>query len=346
VSRHLDLCRVHVSGRIVDALRCLDRSGTEIALVVDDVDHLEGTMTDGDIRRALLSGASMDSPLAPYIQRDYTSVGPNAMRAEVLDLMQARVISGIPILGDGGELLGLHLIHEILGAIERPNCAVVMAGGRGTRLGPLTEDLPKPMLRVAGRPILERIVLHLVGFGIRRIFLSINYLGHIIEEHFGDGSGFGCQIEYLREQSFLGTGGSLALLSPPPNAPVLVMNGDLVTQADLGSMLAQHEVSEGVATVAVRRYFHTVPFGTVELTDGRLTVLEEKPQICRLVNAGIYVLNPELIARVPSDTEYPLTSLLTSCIARDEPVYAFEIEDDWIDVGQREHLARAAGREP
>lgn len=345
MKRHLEVCRVHVSGRIVDAMRCLHRSGMEIALVVDDRNHLEGTITDGDIRRALLGGASMESALSPFVQRKYTSVGPEATRAEVLDLMQARTISGIPIVDTDGELLGLHLIHEMLGAVERPNWAVVMAGGRGTRLGSLTKNRPKPMLRVAGRPILERIVLHLVSFGIRRIFLSINYLGHVIEEHFGDGTPFGCRIEYLREKSYLGTGGSLALLAEPCQAPILVMNGDLVTQADLGALLAQHDPDQRVATVAVRRYFHTVPFGTLEIEDGRVTEMEEKPTLSRFINAGIYVLNPELVTRVPRDKEFPLTSLLEDCLARGEHVGAFEIEDDWIDVGRHDQLARAGGQE-
>jgi dTDP-glucose pyrophosphorylase len=342
---HLQLCRVHISKRLLDAMESLDRSGIEITLIVDDEDRLVGTLTDGDIRRALLNGAGLDSPLAPYSQKAFTAVGLRTGRAEVLDLMQARTISQIPIVDGDGKLIGVHLLHEILGAVERPNWAVVMAGGQGTRLRPLTEAVPKPMIRVAGRPILERIVLHLVSFGIRRIFLSINYLGHVIEEHFGDGARFGCRIDYIREERPLGTGGALGLLPQPPSDPVVVMNGDLVTQADLGAMVEFHARGEQAATVGVRRYFHTVPFGCVELEGDRVVRMEEKPRLSMLANAGIYVLDAKLPGRVPRDQFLPLPGLLEDCLARGEKVAAFEIEDDWIDVGERDQLHRANGRD-
>ena len=343
MSRHLDVCRLHVSKKLVDALRSLERSGIEIALIVDDDDRLVGTLTDGDIRRALLREAPLDSPLAPYIQRDFTVVGPETGRAEVLDLMRARTFGQIPIVDAEGKLVGVHLLHEILGAIERPNSAVIMAGGQGTRLWPLTESIPKPMIRVAGRPILERIVLHIVSFGIRRIFISIKYLGHLIEEHFGDGTRFGCRIEYLKEERRLGTGGSLALLPEVPGHPLLAMNGDLITQADLGAMIEFHERGTQQVTLGVRRYVHTVPFGCVELEGDQVARMEEKPSLTVLANAGIYVLNPHLVTRVPKDQEFNLPALLEDCLARGEAVRAFEIEEDWIDVGHRDQLRQARG---
>lgn len=323
----------------------LERGAVGIALVVDEANRLVGTLTDGDVRRALLKGASRESELAPHVCTNITAVGSRAGRAEVLDLMQARRIEQIPIVDEEGRLLGLHLLHEVLGNIERPNWAVIMAGGQGTRLWPLTENLPKPMIRVAGRPILERLVLQLVGFGITRIFVSIHYLGDLIEQHFGDGSRFGCRMEYLREDRPLGTGGSLSLLPEVPQHPLIVMNGDLVTQADLGSMLAFHERAGQRATIGVRRYYHTIPFGCVELDGSRVTQFDEKPRLTRLINTGIYVLDPQVVARVPRGQEFALPSLLEDCLGRGEPVGAFEIEDDWIDIGQREHLTRARGGE-
>ena len=163
MDNHLDACRLHVSASLIEAMMSLEKSGIEITLIVDGDGRLVGTLTDGDIRRALLKGAPLESPLEPYLQKNFTAVGPRTGRAEVLDLMQSRTISQIPIVDGAGRLVGVHLLHEVLGAIERPNWAVVMAGGQGTRLRPLTETIPKPMLRVAGRPILERIVLHLVS---------------------------------------------------------------------------------------------------------------------------------------------------------------------------------------
>jgi dTDP-glucose pyrophosphorylase len=342
----LEACRVLVGATVREAMWALERGGAEIALVVDDNGRLVGTMTDGDVRRALLAGAALDSPLEPHIQRTFTAVTTQAGRAEVIDLMRARTIGQIPIISADGQLVGLHLLHEIIGAKERLNWAVVMAGGKGSRLWPMTEDIPKPMLRVAGRPILERVVLHLAGFGIRRLFLSVNYLADVIADHFGDGSRFGCQIEYLREEQPLGTGGSLSLLPEPPSHPLIVMNGDLVTEADIGAMLDFHARAGQRATVGVRRYSHTVPFGCVEVDGDRIVQMEEKPSLVRLVNAGIYVIDPDLVARVPIRQEYPMPRLVDDCIARGERVAAFEIEADWIDIGQRDQLKRAREGQP
>ena len=339
--KRLEHTCVPVTARLVDAMRSLELSGVEISLLTDAEGRLAGIVTDGDIRRALLKGATLESPVGPHMVREFTRVSPDAGRAEVLDLMQARTLEQIPVVDAEGKLAGLHLLHELVGATERPNWAVIMAGGKGVRLRPITEHLPKPMIPVAGRPILERLVLHLVGCGIRRVFLSINYLGHIVEQHFGDGSRFGCRIEYLREEQPLGTGGALGLLSEPPTAPLLVMNGDVVTQVDLGAMLDFHERGGHKATMGVRVYSHTVPFGCVETMDGRVTELVEKPDLTRLINTGIYVLDPPLLGRVPCGRNFPITELFTDCLQRGESVGAYEMEADWIDVGQREQLKQA-----
>jgi dTDP-glucose pyrophosphorylase/CBS domain-containing protein len=341
--RGLAVATVAQTATLRDAMTALDRSTYEIALVVDEGGRLVGTMTDGDVRRALLHGAPLDAGVVPHMQRNFTAVDPRANRAEVLDLMQARGISQIPVLDAGGQLVGLHLLRDVIGPVERPNWAVIMVGGRGSRLAPLTDDVPKPMLRVAGRPILERIVLHLVGHGIRRIFLAINYLGHVIEAHFGNGEQFGARIEYLREQRPLGTGGSLSLLPERPTEPVLVMNGDLVTQLDMGRLFAFHESGGQAVSVAVRKYFHTVPFGCVELDGDRLIGLEEKPTLTRLVNAGIYVLAPGIVASMPRGEPTSLPEVVSGAMARNEVVRVFEIDEDWIDVGQREQLRQARG---
>lgn len=331
------------SGTIRDAMLSLEHSGLYVALIVDDTRRLVGIMTDGDIRRALLAGATASDSVTVHMQRNFTSVGTRAGRAEVIELMQARYIQQIPVIDGDGCLVGLHLLRDVIGVHERPNWAVVMAGGRGTRLAPLTDEIPKPMLRVAGRPILERIVLHLVGQGIRNIFLSIGYLGHIIRDHFGDGSRLGANIEYLAEDRPLGTGGALALLPTAPAHPVLVMNGDLVTQADLAGLLAFHETGDHVATVAVRKYFHTVPFGCVELDGDRLVRLEEKPTLTRLVNAGIYVLSPALITGLQKNVSTTVPEILASAMNAGSSVRAFEIDDDWIDIGHRDQLNQARG---
>ena len=338
----LAAAQVLVSGTLRDVALAIDRSRLGVALVVDADKRLLGIFTDGDVRRSLLRDATLDSRLEGYLRREFTSVSPTAARAEVLELMQARRFLVVPILDERGVLVGLHHLHDLLGVAPRTNWAVIMAGGRGARLGPLTGDVPKPMLKVAGRPIIERLVLHLVGFGVRRIFIAVNYLGHVIEDHFGDGKLFGCTIEYLREQQPLGTCGALSLLPARPSEPFLVVNGDLVTQANIAAMFDGH-TGNTMISVATRRYLHTVPYGAVDLDGSRVTGFVEKPTLDRLINAGIYVVSPQLLDRVPKDTELGMPELIATCLERGERVEAFEIADDWIDVGQKEQLRQARG---
>jgi dTDP-glucose pyrophosphorylase len=337
----LALSTVPESGTVRDAMRALDRSGSRIALAVDPAGRLVGVATDGDLRRALLAGALLDGPIAPHLTRSFVSVTRRDGRADVLELMRARRIENIPVLDDDGRPVALHLLHEFLETTERDEWALIMAGGKGRRLRPLTDDVPKPMLHVAGRPILERLVVHLVGFGIKRMFISTNYLGHLIEEHFGDGSRYGCRIEYLREDRPLGTAGALGLLPEPPAVPVLLLNGDLVTSADIGAFLDAHRASEPAATIGVRRYLHTVPFGCVERDGERVLGIAEKPVIEREVAAGMYVLGPAAVGVVAPGTAIDMPDVITTLLERGERVHAFEIEDDWIDIGQREQLERA-----
>ena len=337
----LELCQVLQDGRLLDAMLSLERSAAEIVLIVDRNGRLLGTLTDGDIRRALLKGAKLETPLAPYIRRECISAPPEMPREAVIDLMQALHISQIPVVDEDGQVKGLHLLQSLIGSTELPNWAVIMAGGQGTRLRPLTEHVPKPMLKVAGRPILERLVLHLVGSGIRRVFISINYLGHMIEEHFGNGERFGCRIEYLRESQLLGTGGSLALLPEIPKNPLLVLNGDLVTQMSFAAMLEFHKGEGYVATLGTREYSHVVPFGCVKLESGQIVQFEEKPLLRRYINTGLYVIEPTLLERIPKQEAFPITNLFEDCIARQERLGAFEVEDEWIDVGRRDQLKMA-----
>ncbi len=308
-----------------------------IVLMVDQTGRLVGTITDGDIRRAILSGASLKDGMRPYAQHQFARVSPIAGRVEVLDIMQARRLEQIPVVDHTGRLTGLHTLHEVMGRAELANCAVIMAGGQGMRLRPVTEHIPKPMIKVAGRPILERLVLHLVGCGIRKIYLAVHYLGHVIEKHFQDGTAYGCRIEYLREEDPRGTGGALGLLPAKPKAPLLVLNGDLITQVDFAAMLRFHVAGGYDATMAVRRYGHQVPFGCVDMKGELITRLEEKPVLEKMINAGIYVVNPALLRRIPRRF-FPITDLFSSCLNRGGKVGAYEVEEEWLDIGQRDQL--------
>jgi NDP-sugar pyrophosphorylase family protein len=218
-----------------------------------------------------------------------------------------------------------------------------MAGGKGARLGALTLHVPKPMLRVAGRPILERIVLHLVGNGVRRVFLAVNYLAEVIESHFRDGEGFGCRIEYLREEQPLGTGGALALLPEPPQRALLVMNGDLITQTQVGRMLDFHEEGGQAVTMAVRRHVQQVPYGCVEVSGDALVGFAEKPTSEHLINTGIYVLAPQALRMLRCGEAISVPALIERVRGADGAVRVFETDDEWIDVGQVDELSRARG---
>lgn len=339
-----DYC-VSVGGSIRDALTVIDYGGIGLAIVCSAQFRVTGVISDGDIRRALLAGKGLESPLSPHVVSGYVRVAPGASRVEVLELMQARRLQQIPIVDDEDVLQGMHTLHGILGGEVRSNWAVIMAGGKGTRLGSITRHTPKPMLPVAGRPILERLVLHVMSFGVRRIFLSVNHLGHVIEEHFGDGQALGCQIEYLREENPMGSGGSLSLLPEAPTAPVIVLNGDLVTEADIGALLEFHAKGEYYATMGLRPYQHEIPFGCVQTEQGRIMTLEEKPLVERNINAGVYVLSPQAVASIPPNTAFPITNLFESALAEQISCGAYLIENDWIDVGQPSQLAQAQGRQ-
>jgi dTDP-glucose pyrophosphorylase len=333
---------VHADATLRTAMKAIDESGEGVTHVLDDDAKLLGILTDGDVRRALLKGASMDDSVDPWMARDYISVGIDAGRAEVLDLMQAHLMRHVPVVDDEGTLCGIHFLHNVIGAQKRNNWAVIMAGGKGTRLYPITKNMPKPMVKVAGRPILERLILHLVGFGIRRIFISINYMGHVIQKHFGDGERFGCSIEYLEEDEPLGTGGALSLLPVKPADPLIVMNGDLVLQANLEQMLSFHNRGGYYATIGAHKYSHQVPYGCIKVENDCVCALEEKPVASYLVNAGLYVLSPEAVASIPKEY-FPITGLFEEAIAKERSCGSFLIHDDWADVGQVADLKKAQG---
>ncbi|MDE0836951.1 MAG: nucleotidyltransferase family protein [Akkermansiaceae bacterium] len=339
----LSIYTLDSNATIREAMAAIDAGATGVAMILGDKSRLEGLMTDGDLRRMLLAGAEMHSPITSAINRKFTSVSPSTPRADVLDLMHARTIEQIPVVDDDGRLVGVHSLGRIVMKDTLPNWAVIMAGGKGTRLGELTENIPKPMLKVAGRPILERIILHLVGSGVRRIFIAVNYLSHVIEEHFGDGSDFGCAIEYIREESPLGSGGALSLLTEKPEHPLIVMNGDLVTDFHVRRMLQHHEKGGYIATVGLNYYSHRVPFGCVTLEGGSVSEIREKPLLIERVNCGIYAISPDLLTRIKPEF-FPITELFDQCLKNNEPVGGYVIEEDWVDIGLPEELINAQGK--
>jgi dTDP-glucose pyrophosphorylase len=333
---------IHANDSLFHGMQAVEQAGHEVALVVSE-DKLVGLLTGGDCRRALLHGMGFDAPVQRAMQTEFTWVPPSMGRAEVLDLMKARRFKQVPVLSSDGKLLGLHLLDDLLGTTERKNAALILCGGLGTRLRPITESIPKPMIPVAGRPILERLVLHLVGFGFRDLYLAVHYLGNMIEDHFGDGSRFGCRIHYIREEKPLGTGGAIGLLPDHVNAPFLVINGDLVTQFDAGQLLDCHQASGNRITIGASSYVHEVPFGVLATDNQRVLSIQEKPKLSFSISAGIYVIEPSIRDRIQPPEFTPITAIIEQCLAAGEPVGYFPIDQEWVDVGRHDELKRARG---
>jgi dTDP-glucose pyrophosphorylase len=348
MARDLSTACAPVTATVRDALVVIDRSATSVCLLVDDDDRLHGLLTDGDLRRALLRGTSLEDPALDHASTTPHTVGSGTSRAAVLDLMSALRISAVPEVDDAGRLLGLHTLSDVVGATPLPNVAVIMAGGRGSRLGDLTQDTPKPLMTVAGRSIIEWIILGLVGDGIRDVYVSVNYLAEQIEEHLGDGSRLGCTVRYLREEPDrpLGTAGSLTLLRaerPDLPDPVVVMNGDLMVQFDVGNLLETHRRTGALVTVGTRTYQHEVPFGVIESERGRVTAVTEKPTLSFDINAAVYAVEPRALAWLPEGRASTMPGLVETCLERGEVVTAWPITSEWIDVGTPKDLARAKG---
>lgn len=326
--------RVAPEASVKHTMAVIDQARLGIALVVDADDRLLGTVTDGDVRRAILRGVGLDAPVREVMATRFTVLEEGASDQDALETMQAHQVGQVPALDREGRVRGIFALPDLLAGETRPNWVVVMAGGQGQRLRPLTNDLPKPMLPVGEQPLLEIAVRRLVSHGLRELFLSVHYLGLRIEEHFGDGSAFGCHIRYLREPQPLGTGGALALLPERPRHPLLVINGDLITDLNFSAMLGAHARHGGAATMCVREYTHEIPYGVVRVADDQVAGLEEKPVRRELINAGIYVLDPALLDLVPRGEAYTLTRLIEDAMARGGSVVPFVVHERWLDIGR------------
>lgn len=341
-----DLPCVDERATLRDAVQAIQDFSVSVCLLEDRDGRLVGTLSDGDVRRAFLAGAALDGPARPWANAQPSTVPAGTERSAVLDLMQALGVPQIPEVGVDGRVVRLHLLRNIVGGPSRSNIAVILAGGRGTRLRAVTGDLPKPMVPVAGRPILERLVLHLVGSGITDVRLAVGYGADVIERHFEDGERFGCRITYLREEQPLGTAGPLrGLLEDLPDEPIVVMNGDLVTSFSVSGLLSTHLSTGADLTVAVTDYAHEVPYGvlTTDGEDGRVTGLHEKPTWIGTVNAGVYAVAPRVIGRIPEGRSVPMTELIERCIETGGRVTAWRTVGEWHDVGRPDDLARARG---
>lgn len=337
----LDGIVVNHDAPLIDAINVIDKSGLQIALAVDEERKLVGILTDGDVRRALLGGAVLESPITPFVNRNYKFGFAGEERDRLFARMKLNKIRQIPILDDTGKLIGLVTFDDLLTPEKMPNLVVLLAGGQGKRLRPLTESCPKPLLKVGGRPLLETMISNLKEQGFENMVISLNYLGEQIRDHFGDGSAFGVDISYVVEDMPLGTGGPLSLLSERPREPIIVMNGDLLTKVNFKKLLEFHESSGTVVTVCAREHKTVVPYGVIEVDGDRLETLVEKPTQSCLVSAGIYVLDPAVIDIIPKNTFIDMPDIMNIVLREGQRPAVFPLYEYWLDIGQPEDYKRA-----
>lgn len=331
------------SAPIIDAVRIIDAGSLQIALVTDDRSRLVGVVTDGDVRRALLRGISFDQSVSTIMNRSFLAADVHASPDDILSLMKQKGLQHIPLVDGDGRIVDLKVMVDMIKPPGRDNRVVLMAGGLGTRLQPLTDACPKPMLMVGETPILEIILKNVIGFGLRKFYISVNYRAEIIENYFGDGSRWGVEIQYIYEKRMMGTAGALALLPEVPEHPLIVINGDILTRVNVQQLLDYHNSHGACATMCVRDYHFQVPYGVVKTSHHLLTGIDEKPVQRFFVNAGIYVLNPEVLALVPRETPFDMPDLFTRLIAGKYETVAFPIREYWIDIGKMDDFKRANG---
>lgn len=325
----------------LEALNVIDRGAAQIALVVNEQQYLLGTLTDGDIRRALLNGETLDSPVERLMNRHFHSVVSSEDLDTALLLMRQKSLRHIPVIDAHGRVEQLLLLQEFLASPELPNAVVIMAGGKGTRLLPHTENCPKPMLVIGDTPMLEILLRQYIDSGFKQFYFSVNYLKEQIINYFQDGSAWGVSINYLIEDQPLGTAGSLQLLPSSLSSPFLVLNGDVLTRLDPTQLLKYHLEHKARATLCVREHELTVPFGVVEISGVELVSFAEKPTYRHLINAGVYVIDPVLLTLLSSQQYTDMPTLLLAAQQAGHLVAVCPIHEYWIDVGRPESLQQA-----
>ena len=340
-THELKALTVSPTASLREAIEAIDRSGRQIALVVDAEGKLVATVTDGDVRRGILRGVDLDGPVDQVMHLSPTTITEGAPDAETRRLIRERKLHHVPVLDEAGRLVDLATVEDLFGVTPNDTRVVLMAGGLGTRLRPLTETVPKPMLPVGGKPILEQIIGLFADQGFWHISISVNYRADMVREHFGTGEGLGVKIDYIEEEQRMGTAGALSLLPEKPDAPFIVMNGDVLVALEFPDLLAYHRDKAATGTLVVREYEQQVPYGVVRSQDGLMTGIEEKPVERYYVNAGIYVLSPEALDRLTPGEPLDMPDLLSALTADGKNVGVYPLRDYWRDIGRLADLEAA-----
>ena len=327
---------------ISDAIRILDEVALRIVLVVDEQQVLVGTVTDGDIRRGLIKRIALSDPVTSIMNKTPITVTTDNTRESILALMQSLEILQVPVVDVKGRATHVEFLQELTGRPRNNNPVLLMAGGFGKRLHPLTVDTPKPMLKVGQKPILESIIQQVVNSGFHNLYIAIHYKGDLVRNHFGDGSRWGVKIEYLEEKSPLGTGGALSMLpNDGSNMPVLLMNGDLLTNIDFGRMLTFHGEHNAEITMCVREFELEIPYGVVNVRNQEIVGIQEKPVEKYFANAGIYVLSRSVISNQSYSSRIDMPELVTKHLSSGKRVSAFPIHEYWLDIGLMKQYEQA-----
>lgn len=336
--------RLTTDAVLSEAIETLNRGAMRIVLIVDKKNQLIGTITDGDIRRALLSNGNMNTPIVEVMNKAPLVASIHQDRKHVLNIMRSRDILQIPLVNDDNVLVGLETFQNLTKKPLYDNSVFLMAGGFGKRLRPLTEDIPKPLLKVGAKPILEIILEQFIDSGFHNFFISTHYKAKMLRDYFGAGEKWNISIRYVYEQDPLGTAGALGLLpDDAPQLPVIVMNGDLLTKVNFEHLLQFHKESNGVATMCVREYDFQIPYGVIQTDGHRIASIVEKPIHKFFVNAGIYVLNLDLVRSVDGKSYLDMPNLLRHYIDNGDDVTMFPIHEYWLDIGRRDEYERAQG---
>lgn len=323
------------------AISSLEKTALRIVLVTGSDRLLLGTVTDGDIRRALLNSADLETPVSEIMCTSPLMVSEDIERSTALNIMSVNKIQQLPVVNEKKRLIGLHVLDDMLTPDTYDNVVVIMAGGFGKRMGSHTEKTPKPMLKVGGKPMLEHIILRAAAEGFRKFVISLFYLPEVIRDYFGDGSNWNVEISYVQENEPLGTGGALSLLSPQPELPFIVSNGDLMTDVQLTDMLEFHLTHHAAATMAVRQHEWQNPFGVVKTEGVQITGFEEKPIYRSHVNAGIYVLDPKVLDFLAPNEVCDMPAFFDRLKANQKSTIAYPMHEGWRDVGRPEDLVIA-----
>jgi len=334
-------CTLNYESTVRDVIQNLNETSSRIVLIVNPEFNLMGIVVDGDIRRGMLNGVELTSHVTAIMNRSPITVSPESTRVDALAMMGTLQVSHIPIVDINNTLKGLHSFNETPAMGARENLFVVMAGGFGRRMGPLTSRTPKPMLEIAGKPILEHLIVRAKNSGFINFAIAIHYLGDVIENYFGDGSKLGVNIRYIREAEPLGTAGAIRLINPMPKEAFLVSNADLVSNVNFAALLDFHKDQNCDATMAVRAHQWQNPFGVVEIINGQITEIVEKPVINSNISAGIFVLEPKMIQLIKKDEFCDMPTLFQRLIEGKKRTFAFPIFEEWTDIGHKAELKSA-----